>query len=286
VNRLGVLWFEDPGPSFFCGELAALEIASFSRATSFSRAAWLNAGLNVTRPGLPREDPDLLNRSAGSTFLSKINFFTLCLSPLPSREPGFPFANDSESRPAPFCPPSVEDEAVALNPRSFELAGVYPNWIRGTGDRVGMSTKNPGFFFGCESMATARGPGGSIENIGKSPAMGSAIDAVSVPCALGADVEVAKVLPFPNNEVPKEPVDVEVLMAGAAGFGWPNSEPPNVLVPVDGWFIVLCPRGMLVDCVPVVVPGWPKLVPPPNKPVPVVGLAAPNRPPVCAGCCA
>jgi len=68
-------------------------------------------------------------------------------------------------------------------------------------------------------MATARGPGGDIENIGRSPAMGSAIDAVNVPRALGADVELAKVLAFPNSEVPREPVDVEVLMAGAAGFG-------------------------------------------------------------------
>ena len=73
--------------------------------------------------------------------------------------------------------------------------------------------------------------------------MGSATDAVRVPCALSADVDIAKVLAFPNSEVPREPVDVEVLMAGAAGFDWPNSEPPKVLVPVGGWFIVVCPRG-------------------------------------------
>ena len=161
---------------------------------------------------------------------------------LSDKEPGFPFASESESesRLAPFCPPSVDDEAVVLNPRSFELAGVYPSWIRGTGDRVGRSTKNPGFFFGCESMGIARGPGGSIENIGKLLAIGSAIDAMSEPCAFGIEVDVARGA-FPNREVPREPVVVEVLIVGAAG--WPNIEVPNVLVPADGWLVAVCPSG-------------------------------------------
>jgi hypothetical protein len=124
------------------GDFSADEaVASFSLSTSFSRAAWLSAGLKVTFPGLPRMpgDPDLLNKSEGSTFLSRINFFTLCLPPLPNaglalrprkfsgasmlvieKEPDFPLVKDR------FCPgtPSMDDDTDAPNPRSFELAGV------------------------------------------------------------------------------------------------------------------------------------------------------------------
>lgn len=84
---------------------------------------------------------------------------------------------------------------------------------------MGMSIKKPGFFFGCDSMVTALGPGGNIENMGRLLAIGSAIDAVSVPCALGAVVEGASMLILPNNEVPRPPVEVEVLIAGAVGLG-------------------------------------------------------------------
>ena len=135
-----------------------------SRATSLSRAAWLIAGLNVTLPGLPRRpgDPDLLNKSEGSTLLSRISFFTLCRPPLPrpglellprkpSGPPGaFPSALLSDSALGfPEENDMLDDNCSDAKPRSFVLAGVYPNCSRGTGERVGTSTKKPGFFFGC-----------------------------------------------------------------------------------------------------------------------------------------
>lgn len=82
----------------------------------------------------------------------------------------------------------------------------------------------------------ARGPGGSIEKIGKLLDIGSTMEAVSVPGPLGGAVDEPRVL-TPNREEPK-PVEGVVLIAGATGFCWPNNEPPKAPVPVVGWAIV------------------------------------------------
>src|SRR6266545_4970907 len=110
---------------------------------SFSLEATLNCGLNVTLadfrpPGLP----DLINKSVGSTFFSKITFFTLCLRPLPSaglllrpRKSG-PTDDPRKSLlrvKAPAFPLVREIPVLALkdarepedpNPLNFEAAGV------------------------------------------------------------------------------------------------------------------------------------------------------------------
>ena len=63
------------------------------------------------------------------------------------------------------------DDDSDPNPCNLVLAGVYPSCNLGTGERVGTSTKKPGFFLGC-SRGTARGPGGSSKKIGKLAPMG------------------------------------------------------------------------------------------------------------------
>lgn len=115
-----------------------------------------------------------------------------------------------------------------------------------------------------------------MENMGRLTAMGSAIEAVSVPCVFGAVVDVEGVVVVANNPPPRPPV--AVLIGPVAGF--PKTE---VLI-LDGWLVVLCPRvwpkKLVAGLVAVLV------CPRPNNPVPVVpaGLAELNRPPVVEGC--
>ena len=196
------------GVDCVCGKEAA--------AASFSRIATLNCGLNVTLPPFTRLAlPDLEKICAGSIFLSNTTFFTLCRVLLPSeglelrtnesgpdapfvsvtleieRAPGFP--DVSERLTANGLPFAVDETPDVVKPRNLELAGVYPSWTRGTGDRVGISAKKPVFFFGCVwSRLISRGPGGRRDDNGSSEeTMGWEIDAVSVACVPGADVAVA-----------------------------------------------------------------------------------------------
>lgn len=66
-------------------------------------------------------------------------------------------------------------------------------------------------------MGTARGPGGSIEKIGRWLDIGSAMEAVSAPGPLDAAVDEPRAL-APNNEEPKPPMEGAVLIAGVTGF--------------------------------------------------------------------
>lgn len=90
-----------------------------------------------------------------------------------------PFVNDAEPLP-PFWDDARED--MDPKPRNLEFAGVNPTCTRGMGERVGMSRKYPAFFFETfKSRSTMRGPGGSIEKMGKFSAIGWLMEAVNVP---------------------------------------------------------------------------------------------------------